>query len=35
MNKAGEREYLSDAEMEQARVSAREEVNRTCGAPAS
>jgi hypothetical protein len=35
LNKAGEREYLSDAEMEQARVSAREEVDRTCGPPAS
>ena len=35
MNKAGEREYLSDAEMEQARVAARLEVDRTCGSPAS
>ncbi len=35
LNKAGEREYLSDAEMEQARVSARQEVDRTCGPPAS
>ncbi|HEV7432272.1 MAG TPA: hypothetical protein VGN77_04455 [Steroidobacteraceae bacterium] len=35
LNKAGEREYLSDAEMEQARVSARLEVDRTCGSPAS
>ena len=35
LNKAGEREYLSDAEMEQARVNARLEVDRTCGSPAS
>lgn len=35
LNKAGEREYLSDAEMEQARVSARQEVDRTCGPPPS
>jgi len=35
LNAAGEREYLSDAEMEQARVSARQEVDRTCGSPAS
>ena len=35
LNKAGEREYLSDAEMEQARVDARLEVDRTCGSPAS
>ena len=35
LNKAGEREYLSDADMEQARVSAKEEVDRSCGASAS
>ena len=35
LNKAGEREYLSDAEMEQARLAARLEVDRTCGPPAS
>jgi hypothetical protein len=35
LNKAGEREYLSDAEMEQARIAARLEVDRTCGSPAS
>jgi hypothetical protein len=35
LNKAGEREYLSDAEMEQARLNARLEVDRTCGSPAS
>ena len=35
LNTAGEREYLSDAEMEQARVSARQEVDRACGSPAS
>ena len=35
LNKAGEREYLSDAEMEQARVNARLEVDRACGTPAS
>ena len=35
LNKAGEREYLSDAEMEQARVAARLEVDRTCGPPAT
>jgi hypothetical protein len=35
LNKAGEREYLSDAEMEQARVDAKLEVDRTCGSPAS
>ena len=34
-NAAGEREYLSDAEMEQARVNARLEVDRACGSPAS
>lgn len=35
LNKAGDREYLSDAEMDQARVNARLEVDRTCGSPAS
>jgi hypothetical protein len=35
LNAAGEREYLSDAEMEQARVSAHQEVDRTCGNPGS
>jgi hypothetical protein len=35
LNKAGEREYLSDAEMEQARVAARLEVDRTCPSPAT
>ena len=31
LDQAGERVYLSDAEMEQARVAARQEVERTCG----
>ena len=35
LNKAGEREYLSDAEMEQARVNAKLEADRACGNPAS
>ena len=30
MNKAGEREYLSDAEVEQARLNARLEMERAC-----
>ena len=33
LNKAGEREYLSDTEMEEARVNPRLEVDRTCGSP--
>jgi hypothetical protein len=36
LDAAGERVYLSDAEMEQARIAARQEVERTCGSsPAS
>jgi hypothetical protein len=31
LNKAGEREYLSDAETEQARLNARLEMDRSCG----
>ncbi len=33
MNKAGEREYLSDAELDQARLNARLEMERSCGSP--
>ena len=35
MNKAGEREYLSDTEAEQARLNARLDMERSCGSPAS
>lgn len=35
MNKAGEREYLSDADIDQARLNARLEMERACGNPAS
>lgn len=35
LNAAGEREYLSDAEMEQARIAAHQEVDRSCGSPGS
>jgi hypothetical protein len=35
MNKAGEREYLSDAELDQARLNARLEMERSCGSPAT
>ena len=35
MNSAGEREYLTDAEAEQARLNARLEMERSCGRPAS
>ena len=35
VNKAGEREYLSDAEADQARVNARLEMDRSCGSSAS
>jgi hypothetical protein len=31
LNKAGEREYLTDAEAEQARLNARLEMDRSCG----
>lgn len=34
MNKAGEREYLSDSELDQARLNARLEMERACGSPA-
>jgi hypothetical protein len=34
VNKAGEREYLSDTEADQARLNARLEMERTCGNPA-
>ena len=33
MNKDGEREYLSDSELEQARLNARLEMERACGSP--
>jgi len=35
MNAAGEREYLTDAEADQARLNARLEMERSCGSPAS
>lgn len=35
VNKAGEREYLSDTEADQARLNARLEMERSCGNPAS
>jgi hypothetical protein len=35
MNQAGEREYLSDAETEQARLNARLEMERSCGSSAN
>jgi hypothetical protein len=35
VNKAGEREYLSDAELDQARLNARLEMDRACGNPGS
>jgi hypothetical protein len=35
INKAGEREYLSDAEADQARLNARLEMERSCGSSAS
>jgi hypothetical protein len=35
MNAAGEREYLTDAEAEQARLNARLEMERSCGNAAS
>ena len=35
MNSAGEREYLTDAETDQARLNARLEMERSCGNPAS
>jgi len=35
MNKDGEREYLSDSELEQARLNARLEMERACGSPSS
>ena len=35
MNKAGEREYLNDAELDQARLNSRLEMDRACGPPAS
>ncbi len=34
VNKAGEREYLSDTEADQARLNARLEMERSCGNPA-
>jgi hypothetical protein len=34
-NKAGERVYLTDAEIDQARISDKLEVDRACGTPAS
>lgn len=33
MNKAGEREYLNDAELDQARLNSRLEMDRACGPP--
>jgi len=33
VNKAGEREYLSDNEFDQARLNARLEMERACGSP--
>ncbi len=35
VNKAGEREYLSDAELDQARLNARTQMDRSCGTPGS
>ena len=35
VNKAGEREYLSDAETDQARLNARLEMERSCGSPST
>ena len=35
MNKAGEREYLNDAELDQARLNSRLEMDRACGPPAT
>ena len=35
LNKAGEREYLSDTEADQARLNARLEMERSCGNSAS
>jgi hypothetical protein len=35
LNSAGEREYLSDAEADQARLNARLEMERSCGSSAS
>ena len=35
LNKAGEREYLSDAELDQARLNSRLEMDRACGPPGS
>ena len=35
VNKAGEREYLSDNEFDQARLNARLEMERACGNPSS
>ncbi|HVN98569.1 MAG TPA: hypothetical protein VMT49_00890 [Steroidobacteraceae bacterium] len=35
LNKDGEREYLSDAELDQARLNARLEMERACGSPSS
>jgi hypothetical protein len=35
VNKAGEREYLSDNEFDQARLNARLEMERTCGNPST
>ena len=31
LNKAGEREYLTDAEIDQTRLAARAEVDQVCG----
>ena len=35
VNKAGEREYLSDNEFDQARLNARLEMERACGSPST
>jgi hypothetical protein len=35
LNKAGEREYLSDTEADQARLNARLEMERSCGTPST
>ena len=35
MNKAGEREYLNDVELDQARLNSRLEMDRACGPPTS
>ena len=35
LNKAGEREYLSDNEADQARLNARLEMERSCGSPST